>query len=77
MRQQILDFLRGRLDRNAVEFTTDTIYNEHGSLDSCDPLRMRDKIDNLLDEFAQDNDIEDEEFWMEYFEDEEVILLAL
>ena len=76
MRQQILDFLRGRLDPNAVEFTMDTIYNEHGSLVSCDPLRMKDKIIDLLEEYAQDNDL-DEDFWMEYFEDEEVILLAL
>lgn len=76
MRQQILDFLRGRLDPNAVEFTTDTIYNEHGSLDSCDPLRMKEKIIDLLDEYAQDNDL-DEDFWMESFDDEEDILMSI
>lgn len=76
MKQQIIDFLRGRLDPNAVEFTINTIYNEHSSLVACDPLFMQTQIRDLLDEYAQDNDL-DEDFWMESFDDEEDILMSI
>lgn len=74
--EKAIDYVRGNVDMEEVEFTISRIYDRHSSLE-CENKSLYDLIYDLLEEYGEDYDLPEEWWWLMYECEIEDIFLEL